>query len=54
MAELTFGGRESAAKWLQSANIALGGASPLSMLDTEPGAREVRRILASIDYGGAF
>jgi len=24
------------------------------MLDTEPGAGEVRRILSSIDYGGVF
>ena len=54
MAEETFGGREAATRWLKSANLALGGATPLSMLDTEPGAGEVRRILASINYGGAF
>ena len=54
MAEGTFGGREAATRWLKSANLALGGATPLSMLDTEPGAGEVRRILASINYGGAF
>lgn len=54
MAEDTFGGRELAVQWLKSANVGLCGATPLSMLDTEPGAREVRRILASIDYGGAL
>ena len=54
MAEETFGGREAATRWLKSANLALGGATPLSMLDTGPGAGEVRRILASINYGGAF
>ena len=54
MAEETFGGREAAAQWLRSPNLALGGATPLSMLDTEPGAGEVRRILLSINYGGAF
>ena len=53
-AEETFGGREPATKWLKSENRALAGASPLSMLDTEPGAGEVRKILASINYGGTF
>jgi putative toxin-antitoxin system antitoxin component (TIGR02293 family) len=54
MAEETFGGREAAARWLRSPNIALGGTMPLANLDTEPGAGEVRRILLSINYGGAF
>ena len=54
MAEATFGGRDAATRWLKSATLALGGATPLSMLDTEPGASEVRRILSSIDYGGVF
>jgi uncharacterized protein (DUF2384 family) len=34
--------------------VGLGGATPLSLLDTEPGAREVRRILSAIDHGGAL
>ena len=54
MAEETFGGREAAARWLRSPNLALGGTMPLANLDTEPGAGEVRRILLSINYGGAF
>lgn len=54
MAEETFGGREAATQWLKSPNLALGRATPLSMLDTEPGAGEVRRVLASINYGGTF
>ena len=53
-AEATFGGRSAATLWLKTANLGLGGATPLSMLDTEPGAGEVRRILSSIDYGGVF
>ena len=53
-AEQTFGGREAATRWLKTPNIALTGATPLSMLDTEPGALEVRRILSSIDYGGVL
>lgn len=54
MAEETFGGREPATKWLKSRNRALAGVTPLSMLDTEPGAGEVRRVLSSINYGGVF
>jgi putative toxin-antitoxin system antitoxin component (TIGR02293 family) len=54
IAEATFGGRNPARRWLQSPNLALGDVTPLSMLDTEPGASEVRRILSSINYGGAF
>ena len=54
MAEETFGGRDSATQWLKSQNLALGGETPLSMLDTEPGAGEVRRLLHSINYGGVF
>jgi putative toxin-antitoxin system antitoxin component (TIGR02293 family) len=53
-AEEVFGGRDPAAQWLTRANAALGGAMPLSMLDTEPGAAEVRRVLSSISYGGPF
>src|SRR5262245_16613290 len=54
MAEETFGGRQAATQWLKTANLALDGATPLSMLDTEPGTGEVRRILASINYGGVL
>src|SRR3989475_11495434 len=54
MAEETFGGREPATQWLKTPNLALDRATPLSMLDTEPGASEVRKILSAINYGGAF
>jgi putative toxin-antitoxin system antitoxin component (TIGR02293 family) len=54
LTEATFGGRDAARQWLKTPNLALAGATPLSMLDTEPGAREVRRILSSIAHGGAF
>jgi putative toxin-antitoxin system antitoxin component (TIGR02293 family) len=54
MAEETFGGRAAATQWLKRINLALGDRTPLSMLDTEPGAGEVRRILASIDHGGVY
>lgn len=52
LAEDIFGGREAGARWLKTPNLALADATPLSMLDTEPGAAEVRRVLSSIDYGG--
>lgn len=54
MAEASLGGRDAAVRWLQTPNLALGDVTPLSLLDTEPGAREVRRVLSSIDYGGVF
>ncbi len=54
LTEATFGGRDAARRWLKTPNFALAGATPLSMLDTEPGAREVRHILSSIGHGGAF
>jgi len=54
MAEETFGGRDGATQWLKARNLALAGETPLSMLDTEPGAGEVRRLLHSINYGGVF
>lgn len=53
-AETALGGREAATRWLRTSNRALGNATPLSMLDTEPGAGEVRRILAAITHGGVF
>lgn len=54
LAQETFGGQETAVAWLKKENRALGGVSPLSMLDTGPGADEVRKILSAINYGGAF
>ena len=54
LAEKTFGGREPATQWLKTPHLALRTATPLSMLDTELGATEVRRILSSINHGGVF
>jgi putative toxin-antitoxin system antitoxin component (TIGR02293 family) len=53
-AEEVFGGRAPALRWLKTANVALGGATPLSLLDTAVGTAEVRRILSAISYGGAY
>jgi len=51
-AEIIFGSAEMAKNWLMRKNLALGH-TPLSLLDTETGAGEVKKILASIAYGGA-
>ena len=51
-AEETFGDAEVSRQWLLASNTALGGCSPFSLLDTDIGAREVAKALASIAYGG--
>lgn len=50
-AENVFGTAENAKQWLLRKNHALGDA-PLSLLDTETGANEVRKVLNAIAYGG--
>lgn len=53
LAEETFGDVDTAIAWLRARNVGLGNVSPLALLDTEIGCREVARILNSIAYGGA-
>jgi putative toxin-antitoxin system antitoxin component (TIGR02293 family) len=45
------GDDETAARWLRRPNRALGGKSPLELVDTEPGARSVEDVLGRIAYG---
>jgi putative toxin-antitoxin system antitoxin component (TIGR02293 family) len=45
------GGVEQACEWLSRANRALGGATPLSMLDTEIGTRQVEQAIVRINHG---
>ena len=52
LAEETFGEPERARAWLQTPNLGMGNAIPLSLLDTEIGCREVARVLNAIAYGG--
>lgn len=52
-AEDVFGDPARATQWLRAVNLGLGGQTPLSMLDTDVGTREVSRVLAAIAYGGA-
>lgn len=50
-AEEVFEDAQIAQNWLGRANVALGGESPLELLDTETGATQVDEILTRIEYG---
>jgi putative toxin-antitoxin system antitoxin component (TIGR02293 family) len=50
-AEEVFGDAEKAKRWLLKTNHVLGN-TPLSMLDTDIGTGEVRKVLGAIAYGG--
>lgn len=50
-ARRTLGSDDAAAAWLQEPNRAVGGATPLSLLETAAGAEEVETILGRLDYG---
>jgi len=47
------GSREKAIVWMQAPNRALGGATPISVLDTdtELGARAAEEVLVRIEFG---
>jgi len=47
----TFGNREKAQLWLRRQTSALSGESPLGLLDTEEGAREVEALLTRVAHG---
>lgn len=51
-AEEVFGTSEKAKSWMLKNHMTLGSA-PLSLLDTDIGATEVRRVLNAVAYGGA-
>lgn len=52
-AQIVLGSATKARKWMTQNNTTLCG-SPISMLNTKNGAEEVRKVLASIAYGGAI
>ena len=45
------GGREEASLWLHAPNRALGGQTPLELLDTDLGSRQVEDVLGRIEHG---
>ena len=52
LAKHYLGDGETARGWLKRPNRALGGRTPLGLIDTELGARAVENILGRIAYGG--
>ena len=52
LAKSSLGGRDAATRWLKRPNRALGGKAPLSVIDTELGARAVENVLGRIAFGG--
>lgn len=51
LAASTLGGVDKARVWLQRSNRALGGAIPLSFIDTEIGERKVEQVLLQLTHG---
>ena len=51
LAEETLGSREKATDWLHTGNRSLGGATPLSELDTDLGAEQVEAVLLRLAHG---
>jgi putative toxin-antitoxin system antitoxin component (TIGR02293 family) len=49
--ELFEGDREAATEWLTSAQLALGGATPLDLASSDVGAREVERLIHRLEHG---
>ena len=49
--ELFEGNREQATEWLASEQPALGGRVPLSVADTDLGAREVENLMGRLEHG---
>lgn len=45
------GSGESAQRWFKEPNRTLDGATPLALLDTQPGTDRVMRVLAQIEHG---
>lgn len=50
-AAIVFEGTEAALNWLKTDNAALGGATPISLLDTDIGADSVLDTLGRIEHG---
>lgn len=52
LAKEVFEDRAAAAQWMAKANKALGGNSPIMLCETEIGAKQVRRVLHAMEWGG--
>jgi putative toxin-antitoxin system antitoxin component (TIGR02293 family) len=54
LAQEVLEGREAATQWLSMPNKSLGGVMPIMHCETEIGAKQVRRILQALEFGGAI
>lgn len=48
-----FATQVTATQWMSAPNKALGGTAPIMLCETEIGAKQVRRILQALEWGGA-
>jgi putative toxin-antitoxin system antitoxin component (TIGR02293 family) len=53
LAEEVFEDKQAATDWLSRCNDALGGQAPIMLCETDIGAKQVRRTLHAIEWGGA-
>ncbi|WP_343077634.1 MbcA/ParS/Xre antitoxin family protein [Pseudomonas sp.] len=53
LAEEVFETPVTATQWMATPNQALGGTAPIMLCETEIGAKQVRRILQALEWGGA-
>ena len=51
-AEEVFENRDAAAEWMSKPNKALGSNVPILLCETEIGAKQVRRVLNALEWGG--
>lgn len=52
LAHEVFEDQDAAAKWMSAPNKALGGTAPILLCETEIGAKQVRRVLHALEWGG--
>ncbi len=52
LAEGVFESQEGAAQWMSKPNKALGESAPIMLCETEIGAKQVRRVLEALEWGG--
>ena len=52
LAEAMFATQLTATHWLSTPNKALGGTAPILLCETEIGAKQVRRVLKALEWGG--
>jgi putative toxin-antitoxin system antitoxin component (TIGR02293 family) len=52
LAEKVFENRDAAVQWMARPNKSIGGSLPITLCETEIGARQVRWALRALDSGG--